>query len=42
MGWHDSADELRERGFALDLNKERAVLTFNNDQERPCEIIVYC
>lgn len=41
MGFSDGVDELRNRGFALDLNRERAVLSFNDDTEKHCEVIAY-
>lgn len=41
MGFDDSAHELRKHGFVLLLDNERAVMSFNDDKERPCEIIAY-
>lgn len=41
MGWQESAHELRQHGFALDLNRERAVLRFIDDCNHESEIIAF-
>lgn len=41
MGFSDGAHELRKHGFALDLNRDRAVLRFIDDSNHESEIIAY-
>lgn len=41
MGFSDTAHELWVHGFIPSLNKERAVLRFEDDHEKTCEIIAY-